>query len=91
MPSAKDLHVRRPSRFIWTPDGLVDLAEPFDFREFKPIFLGVFKSYDGEGPTTDVVPDRARCAPEDFRRLLNVHEHFPISSDSSHDSDPMLG
>lgn len=91
MPPTKDVNVRRPSRFLWTPTGLVDLAEPSDLREFKPTLLGTFEPLDREGPSADVVPDCARGALENLRGFDDVHKNFPISGDSSHDSDLMLG
>lgn len=91
MPLAKNADVRRPSRFLWTPDGLVDLGELHDLRKFQPTLFGTFEPPEGESTPSDVVPHRACGAFEDSCSFCDVDEHLAVGGYSSHDSDPMLG
>jgi len=91
MPSLKDSCVRRPSQFLWTPDGLVDLADPVYLRELEPYLLGTFDHPDFDDPSPDAVIDGPGGTSEYPCGFFDVDEDLPVSGDSSHDSDLMLG
>ena len=88
---AKDTNVGRPSRFLWTPSGLVDLAEPLDLCHYKPLLLGTFEFPRDESAPLDMIPYRPSRAFQDRRRFVDVDQRLSITGDSSHDSGPVLG
>ena len=90
MESAKVLLQRR-RHFLWTPEGMVDLAEPHDLRDFKPCLLGTFESRRGEKPELDEIEYRPPRLLEDRLRCPHVDKAGVTVSNSSHDLDPVLG
>lgn len=88
-PSKVLLQSRR--HFLWTPKGLVDLAEPSDFRDFKPCLLGTFYTPGREGTELDEIEDRPPRLLEDRLRCPHVDKMGVAVPNSSHDLDPVLG
>jgi len=79
------------TQFLWTPKGMVDLAEPHDLRDFKPCLLGTWNTTRGERAELDEVEHRPSGLLEDGLRHQDIDQAGIAVSNSSHDLDPVLG
>jgi len=62
----------QPLRHLWTPQGLIDLGEPSDLREFKPCLLGTWHTPSREAPLPNKIENSPARLTKETPCFLNV-------------------